>query len=167
MSDPVIIIDASGSGAPNVSRPQTPEEEAQKAADQAAAASRVTYVETRHVDAVVTTTDDVPLEVFRFPTKTKQVYAASFRMTAVDEGNGATKRARAEMTFKGLASSVVQVGSTVTTAPMQDAAASSWQIQPSTSGVDLIISVKGAAGRTVDWTLAGDIEVFAPGGFAS
>lgn len=124
----------------------------------------IRYVEAQPVSAEVRTTDDVPHEVFRLPTTSKHVYGATFRMMAVDAGTGATKRARAEMTFKGLASSVVQVGSTVTSPPMQDTTASAWVIQPTTDGVDLIISVKGAAGRTVDWTLAGDVEVFAPEG---
>jgi hypothetical protein len=126
--------------------------------------SYVDYVATRSVSAVLRTTDDQPHEVFRTTTKTKHVYAASFRMTAVDAGNGTTKRARAEMTFKGLAASVVQVGTTVASTPMQDTGAAGWVIQPSTAGADLIISVKGAAGRTVDWTLAGEVEVFSPEG---
>jgi len=127
----------------------------------------VDYVATRPVSAVLRTTDDLLHEVFRLPTKLKHIYGAALRMTAVDATSGATKRTRADMTFKGLAASVAQVGTTVTSTPMQDPAAASWVIQPTTDGVDLVISVKGAAGRTVDWTLAGDVEVFAPDGLES
>lgn len=114
------------------------------------------------VDAVTRTTDDVPTEVFRFPTAPKQVYRATFQMTAIDAGSGATKDSEARMTFKRMATAVSQVGTTTVISNAQDAAAASWAIQPSIQGTDLVISVRGATGRTVDWLLVGGIAVYAP-----
>jgi hypothetical protein len=118
------------------------------------------------VDAVVRTTDDVLLEVFRLPTELKHVYRATLSMTAIDAGSGVTRDSEVRLVFKRLAAGLTQVGATNVLSNAQDAAASTWRIQPSVAGTDLVISVAGAAGRTVDWSLEGAVAVFAPEGLA-
>lgn len=165
MPETIIVLDASGSGADPVVREMTPEEQAEK--DALAAIPRITYAESRNVDERVRTTDDVPLEVFRFPTQPKHVYRATLGMTAIDATSGATKDAEVRMVFKRLASTLAQVGATAVLSTMQDAAASSWGIQPSVDETELVIAVRGAAGRTVDWLLAGSVAAYAPEGVPS
>jgi hypothetical protein len=127
----------------------------------------VDYAGTLAVDTVTRTTDDQPLEVFRFPTEQRHVYRATFALTAVDAVSGAVKDSEARMVFKRLASSVVQVGTTVVLSTAQDAAASSWAIVAGVVGTDFTISVRGAAGRSIDWLLTGSIGAYAPSGAAS
>jgi hypothetical protein len=118
------------------------------------------------VDQEVRTTDDQPLEVFRFPTSPKHIYRATFSMAAIDAGSGATKDAEARMTFKRTQAAVVQVGATALLYNAPDPATTGWAIQPGIDGTDFTISVKGAAGRAVDWMLTGTVGVYAPEGLA-
>jgi hypothetical protein len=164
VADSVIIIDASGSGAPPEIRPPTPEEQAQLDADRAAAAARVVAVGARNVSHTIRTTDDVAAEILRFPTHSKHVYRATLRVCGIDAGNGTTRDSQVVMVFKGLASSLGQVGATAVLWNMQDTAAASWRIQPSVQGADLVVQVTGAVGRTIDWSLAGEVGAFAPEG---
>lgn len=120
----------------------------------------------RAVDAVIRTTDATPLEVFRFPTQPKHVYKAAFEMMAVDAVSGATKNTEAKMTFKRPSTTLVQVGTTSVPYNAPDTATASWAITPSVVGTDLVISVSGAAGRTIDWTLLGTVGTYAPDGLA-
>ena len=113
------------------------------------------------------TTDDVVHEILRIPTEQRHVYVTELSMTAIDAVSGATKRASAVLTFKRLAAALAQVGSTVAGATMQDAVASSWRINAIPDGTDLVITVQGAAGRTIDWLLAGTIGRYAPGGLTA
>jgi hypothetical protein len=124
----------------------------------------IVYTRLASVDARVRTTDDQPLEVFRFPAEIKHVYRATFRMTAVDVASGATRDTEARMVFKRPATTLVQVGTTALLANFADTATAAWAILPTVDGTDLVISVKAAAGRTVDWLLVGEIGTYAPEG---
>lgn len=125
----------------------------------------VQFVERIQVTAIKRTTDATPTEAFRFTTRTTHVYRATFQIIAIDAGNGVVKDQEARVTFKrGTAASPVQVGATAALYGAQDAGAAAWAIQPSISGADVVISVLGAAGRTIDWSLAGEIIAYAPGG---
>lgn len=125
----------------------------------------VRYVNTTVIDQEVRTTTNVLTEVFRFPTEEKHVYRATIQLVAIDAGNGNTKDAEARMTFKrGTGPSPVQIGSTAILYASQDSAAAVWAIQPSVQGADLVISVAGASGRTVDWHLLAEFHAYAPEG---
>ena len=126
----------------------------------------IVYARLAPVDTRVRTTDDQPLEVFRFPAEVRHVYRAAFRMTAVDATSGATRDTEARMVFKRPGATLVQVGATVLLANFADTATTAWAIIPTVEGTDLVISVRGAAGRTVDWLLFGEIGTFAPEGLA-
>jgi hypothetical protein len=127
----------------------------------------VEYANTKEINSIVRTTDDIPMEVFRFSTEVKHVYTATFSMIAIDATSGATKKTSAEMVFKRQGNTLTQVGSTYVPATFQDAAAASWQIQPLVQVTDLVISVRGASGRTIDWLMTGNIGAYAPGGLTS
>lgn len=124
----------------------------------------IEYGGSRPIDAVIRTTDDVFHEVFRIPTKPMHVYRATVRLTAVDAGNGVTKDTEVRMTFKGLAASLAQVGATAVLYNAQDAAASTWAIQAAVQYPDLVISARGALGRSIDWLFTGELGQYAPGG---
>jgi hypothetical protein len=126
----------------------------------------IVYAGTRTVDTRVRTTDDVPVEVFRFTTSPKHVYRATFRMAAIDAANGVTKDSEVRMTFKATASALNQVGATAALYTVQDAGAGTWGIQASAQFPDLVISVRGAVGRTIDWLLVAEIGSYAPEGLA-
>lgn len=126
----------------------------------------VDYAGSHDVDAVVRTTDAAPREVFRIPTQPKHVYKAQLEMMAVDAVSGATKNTEAKMTFKRPSTTLVQVGTTSIPYNAPDTATASWTITPSVAGTDLVISVAGAAGRTIDWILKGTVGTYAPEGLA-
>jgi hypothetical protein len=46
----------------------------------------------------------------------------------------------------------------------QDAAAAGWAIQAQAQGMELMFGVRGAAGKTIDWSLEGNAAIFAPEG---
>lgn len=127
----------------------------------------VLYVRTVPVNAVVRTADGAVRELFRFATSPKHVYRAALEMRATDATDGTTKGQEARLVFKGLASSVVQVGATASLWAAQDAAATGWTIQVQAVGTELVFGVRGSAGRTVDWSLVGDLVDFAPAGLAA
>jgi hypothetical protein len=124
----------------------------------------VVYAGTKSVSSQVRTTDDVPLEVFRFSTSPRHVYRATFSMTAIEATSGVTKDNEVRMTFKATASTLSQIGTTAVLYNVIDTGAATWAIQASVQFPDLVISVRGAAGRVVDWLLTGDIGAYAPEG---
>jgi len=124
----------------------------------------VRYVDTVGQDAYVRTADGNFHELWRIPTTPKHVYVGQFRLTAVDAGDGTTKASQAIITFKATAAALAQVGSTVALWSCQDAGATGWAIQAQPQGTELVFGVRGAAGRTIDWRLAADLEEFAPEG---
>lgn len=167
MPDNVIVIDGSGSGAPVEVRPATPEEEAAKAALEAEGAlAAIRYGGVRAIDARTRTTDDQPHEVLRLPTEEKHVYRATIRVCGIDAGNGTTRDSEVRMVFKRATAGPSQVGTTTVMSNAQDTAAAGWRIQPSVDGTDLVISVTGALGRTIDWQVTGEMGAFAPEGVA-
>jgi hypothetical protein len=127
----------------------------------------IDYAGAVDVDRLVRTTDDQPVEVFRFATELKHVYRAQFRMTGIDAGNGVTRDSEARMVFKRTAAGLAQVGATAILFNAADAAAASWAILPTVSGTDLVISVRGAVGRSVDWLLVGTVGRYAPDGLST
>lgn len=116
------------------------------------------------VDQEVRTTDDVPVEAFRFETHPKHVYRATFRMIAIDAASGTTKDTEVRMTFKATASALSQVGTTAILYNAPDTGTGAWAIQASVQFPALVILVKGAIGRNIDWMLTGDVGVYAPEG---
>jgi hypothetical protein len=122
------------------------------------------YVETRAVAVVTRTTDGAFRELWRLETQPKHIYRAALEMEATDATDGTTKAQEARLVFKGLASSVVQVGTTTVLWSAPDVGTTSWAIQAQVQGQDLVFGVRGVAGKTIDWTLSGDLRIYAPEG---
>ena len=124
----------------------------------------IEHVETRLVEAVTRTTDGAFREIWRLTTQPKRVYRAALEMRATDATDGTTRAQEARLVFKGLSSSVVQVGATAVLWSAADAAATGWTIQAQVQGTDLLFGVRGAAGRTIDWSVDGSLVLFGPEG---
>jgi hypothetical protein len=126
----------------------------------------IEFAGARSVDAMIRTTDDQPHQVFRFTTTPKHVYRATFRMTAIDAASGVTKDSEVRLTLKATANAILPVGTMAVLYNVQDTGAATWAIQMSIQFPDCVISVKGAAGRTVDWLMVAEIGSYSPEGLA-
>jgi hypothetical protein len=116
------------------------------------------------MDARIRTTDATPTEVYRRTLAQLTGYATVAALIGVDAGNGAVRVIRASIVAKRLGGAAILVGAPVVIASHADAAASTWAITATVSGNDFIITVTGAAGRTVDWALSGTVRSFTPAG---
>lgn len=110
------------------------------------------------------TNTTTPLELFRGLLSTNTGYIARLTVLGVDLGNGAMKEQSARFVVKRLTAAAIQVGSPVVDAPIQDAAASGWVLAAGVSGNSFIVTVTGAAGRTIAWTFTGTYISFTPAG---
>lgn len=160
------VVTISENGEPVYSQvPFTPAEEAQAATEATAAvAAAIVYAASATVDRRVRTTDATPTEVYRRTLALLTGYAAVLNLLGVDAGNGAVRMIRASIVAKRLSNGAVLVGTPVVLANHQDAAATAWAITAAASGNDFVVTCTGAAGRTIDWLLSGEIRAFTPGG---
>jgi hypothetical protein len=122
------------------------------------------YASSTPVEGRVRTTDATPTEVYRRTLAPLTGYAAILGLLGVDAGNGAVRMIRASVVAKRLGSGAVLVGAPVVIANHQDTGAATWAIAATVSGNDVVISVTGAAGRTIDWLLNGEVRSFTPAG---
>jgi hypothetical protein len=152
-----------------ITRDLTPEEQAVWDQNVVAAAEANTLFSAEQPISTqkLRTTNATATEIWRFPTGTNTGYILKAALTAVDSGNGDIYHNEVTVTFKNLNGNVSRIGafSIPSNMPQQDAGASSWTVIPSVDGVDLVLSVRGAAGRNIDWNLTGTILRFTPGGF--
>lgn len=111
------------------------------------------------------TTDDVAHEIYRVTMVPKTVHQATATIIGVDATSFATKAMEGRFVHRrgGAGAGAVQVGIAVLS-DIHDTAAASWQPNALPSGNDIVFTVKGAAGRTIDWTLSGAAFVYAPEG---
>jgi hypothetical protein len=123
----------------------------------------VEFAGSTQVEAIVRTTDAAPLVVFRFPTLQKRLYQGNLTISGIDAVSGASKLMEGRFVWKRPAAAAVMVGLTVVS-DIHDAAAASWAPNAAPQGADIVFTVTGTAGRTIDWLLAGAVDVFAPGG---
>lgn len=121
---------------------------------------------TRQVNTITRTTDAAPVEVFRFPCDQKRLYRADLLISGVDAGNFVSKIMEGRFTWKRTTGNAVVVGLTVVS-DIHDAAAASWAPNYAPVGTDIVFTVQGAAGRTIDWLLVGSVDVYAPTGLAT
>ena len=122
------------------------------------------YDDTIRLSARLRTTNATPAQLYRATLAQRTGYRASLTLIAVDAGDGAVRTIEARITAKRLANGALLVGQPVVVADHQDSGTAAWGIGASVSGNDFIITVTGAAGRSIDWLLSGDVVSFTPGG---
>jgi hypothetical protein len=110
------------------------------------------------------TTTATPTEIYRAGLQQNTGYFGDLRVIGVDLGNGNVKEISAHVLVKRLGAGAVLVGSPVVVSSIQDAGASAWTITASVSGNDFVVTCSGAAGRTVAWSLTGQVTSFTPAG---
>lgn len=123
----------------------------------------VDFAGRQDVDAITRTTDATATEVFRFPCELKHIYRASLVIIGVDAGSGATKVMDGRFVWKRWSAGAIMTGITVVS-DLHDSAAASWAPNALPQGNDIVFTVQGAAGRTIDWLLVGDVSQYAPEG---
>lgn len=123
----------------------------------------VEYAEQTGVSSIVRTINGGAVEIYRFSCLVKHIYRANLRLSGVDAGNGNCRIIEARFVWKRPAGTPIIVGTT-TVSTIQDTGASSWTQALSVSGTDVVFTVTGAGGRTIDWLLTGEVGVFAPEG---
>lgn len=116
------------------------------------------------IDQRMRTTSATPAELWRATLAQRTGYRASLTLIAVDAGNGAVRTIDARITAKRLGGNALMVGAVTVVSDHQDAGTAAWGITASVSGNDFVVTVTGAAGRNIDWQLAGDVVSFTPGG---
>lgn len=116
------------------------------------------------IDQRLRTTSATPAELWRATLAQRTGYRATLTLIAVDAGNGAVRTIEARVTAKRLTGGALLVGTPVVVSDQQDSGTSAWAITAAVSGNDFVVTVTGAAGRNIDWQLAGDVVSFTPGG---
>lgn len=116
------------------------------------------------IEGLLRTTDGAAHELLRFALELQSGYDVEVRVMGVDAANGAVKKLLVNVTMKRLLGGPQAVGAPTTLVSHQDSQASAWAVGFSFSGNDALISVTGAAGRTIDWVCRGSVGRFAPAG---
>lgn len=124
----------------------------------------LTYDDSLTIRARLRTTNATPTELYRATLASLTGYRASLTLIAVDAGNGAVRTIEARITAKRLNAGAVLVGSPVVVSDQQDAGTAAWGIAAAVNGNDFVVTVTGAAGRSVDWLLSGEVTSFSPSG---
>jgi hypothetical protein len=117
------------------------------------------------------TTDATVTEIYRATLAPLTLYRARLELLGIDAGNGVARYLEATVIVKRLGAGALLVGTPAVTVDKQDtggaavtSGVASWAIAASVTGNDLTITVAGAAGRSVDWFLAGPVVSFTPAG---
>lgn len=122
------------------------------------------YVGMHPAERRVTTVGTTPAELFRATLAPLTAYSGLVHLVGVDAGNGAVRVLRATVVAKRLGNGALLVGAPVVLASHADTGATTWAITPSVSVNDFIVTVTGAAGRTVNWFFRINVDSFTPGG---
>lgn len=128
------------------------------------ATREIRYVGQQLVDARIRSTGATPIEIFRLPLAEQSVYQSTLTIIGIDSGNFATKAMEGRFVHKRLAGNALQVGAITVLSDIHDTAAASWAPNALPQGTDVVFTVVGAAGRTIDWQMAGQILRYAPAG---
>lgn len=129
---------------------------------------QIVYAEQESVYAKVRTADDQPLVVFQFHCDTKHVYRANLRISGVDTANYVTLIMEGRFAWKRVQNNAIMVGGggIQVISDLHDVAAATWAPNCVPSGQEVVFTVKGAVGRTIDWLLVGEVGRFAPEGLS-
>lgn len=116
------------------------------------------------VAAKVRTTDNTPTVLRRVTLSRNTGYDVVLRIIAVDTASFSVKKLVMDFTVKRLGAGALQVGVTAFPVNQSDTAASGLIGNLTFEGADLVITVTGATGRTVDWAMLGNLNRFTPSG---
>lgn len=123
------------------------------------------FADAAQVYAIARTTDDQAHEVFRFPCEERRRYTANLTISGVDAASFVSRDMEGRFVWKRITGNAIMVGITVVST-LGEAGSASWAPNALPEGTDIVFTVKGAAGRTIDWLLVGEVDVYAPGGLA-
>lgn len=115
------------------------------------------------VHAIIRTTGATATEILRFPCEQLRLYQANLTISGVDAGNFVSKIMEGRFTWKRTTANAVMVGITVVS-DIHDTAAAAWAPNAVVQGTEIVFTVVGAAGRTIDWLLVGRVGSYAPEG---
>jgi hypothetical protein len=124
----------------------------------------IEYAQQQDISAIVRTTNATVLEVFRFPCEPRHLYRASLRIAGVDTDPSMVSLIQeGRFVWKRPAAAAVLDGVTVVS-QIPTAIPSGWATNCFAQGIDIVFTVKGPAGRVIDWLLVGDVGTYAPEG---
>ncbi len=92
------------------------------------------------------------------------LYAARFTVTAIDVGNADCRAWTAKVTAKRVNGGALLIGTPTLETSHADAGAASWALAADVTGNDFRVRITGAAGRTISWSLLGEIVRARPDG---
>lgn len=124
----------------------------------------VRYNGTISIDAHKHTGDATLTELFRVTLADNTGYEGVLTLVGIDSGNGAMRVTRASVAAKRVAGTASLVGSPVVLADHANANTAGWVLSATASGTDFVVTVTGAAGRPIDWSLSGAVRSFTPAG---
>jgi hypothetical protein len=112
----------------------------------------------------VRTTDATQSTLVSWPLAVQTLYTARFTILAVDTVNGDCRVWTAKATAKRLGAGAVLVGTPTLETSHADTGAASWALAADVSGNNFRVRVTGAAGRTISWSLVGEVLRARPDG---
>ena len=118
----------------------------------------------RKITAKIVTADASSAELYRVTMAKLSGYVADLTVVGVDRGNGAMRTIRASLAAKRLSGAGTMVSQPEVMANHQETGSSGWSIGASIDGADFVVTVTGAASRTIDWFLRGEVISFTPAG---
>lgn len=110
------------------------------------------------------TTNATQATMVSWPLAQQTLYAARFTLLAIDTGNGDCRVWTARATAKRLMSGALLVGTPTLETSHADSGASAWAVAADASGNTFRVRVTGAAGRTISWSLLGEVVRARPDG---
>lgn len=103
------------------------------------------------------TTNATQATLASWPLAPQTLYTARFTILALDTGTGETRTWHATATAKRVNAGALAVGTLTIVSSHADAGAAGWALAADVSGNDFRVRVTGSAGRTISWSLVGEV----------
>lgn len=112
----------------------------------------------------VRTTNAASTEIGRFLVNAKSLYRVVFELNGISIDGVDTYYRQVIMIIKRVTTTPVIAGSAQVVAPITSNAGSNWSSSAVVFGNELVVSVGGQVGKTIDWELRLDVVLFTPEG---
>lgn len=112
----------------------------------------------------VRTTNATQATLASWPLALQTLYAARFTVTAIDTGNADCRVWTAKATAKRVNGGALLVGTPTVETSHADTGAAAWAVAADVSGNTFRVRVTGASGRTISWSLLGEVVRARPDG---